>query len=468
MNTLPLFFNVQNRRCLLVGGGEIATRRAKAMISAGAVVDLIAPRIDPRLHDHITACGGQIAERVWQSEDHVTDYALVVVATNDPETDIMVASLAREKGIPVNVATRPRLSTVSFPGIIDRDPLTIAVSSGSASPLLAKLLRERIDALIPTGYGLLSALMGKFRHAVKKKIPHPDARKRFWERILTGNVAESIFSGNPDAAETLLQRELLNDPTEIPNGEAYLIGAGPGDPELLTFRAWRLLQQSDVVLYDRLVSERILNLINPDAEMIYVGKQRANHTVSQQDINRLLVQYADSGRRVARLKGGDPFIFGRGGEEIELLAEHRIPFQVVPGVTAAAGCAAYSGIPLTHRDHAQSVRFVTGQLRDGSVNLPWEQLAQPGQTVVFYMGLNGLPIISEQLLQAGMPPGMPAALIEQGTMPSQKIHHGTISDLPALLAARNVRPPTLLIVGSVVSLHHKLRWFHPPEAHPSS
>ncbi len=439
----------------------MATRRADAMFEAGAIVDIIAPSIEPSLRERAKATGGRIAERLWQTDDQSEHHVLVIAATDNPVTNAAVAFVAHDKGIPVHVVTSAELSTITFPYVIDRDPLTVAVSSGSASPLLAKILGERIDALIPVGYGLLSTLISKFRHSVRKKIRIPEARKRFWERILTGNVAECIFSGNPDAAEALLTYELENHHDNIPTGEAYLIGAGPGDPDLLTFRAWRLLQQSEVVLYDRLVSERILGLINPEAEMVYVGKQRAKHAVPQNEINHALVQYALSGRRVARLKGGDPFIFGRGGEEIELLANHQIPFQVVPGITAASGCASYSGIPLTHRDHAQSVRFVTGQLRDGSVSLPWDQLVHPGQTVVIYMGLKGLPIISEKLMEAGMHPDMPVALIEHGTMPSQKIHCATIASMPTILGALKIRPPTILIVGTVVTLHQKLHWFHP-------
>ena len=432
------------------------------MLGAGAVVDVVATDIDPALRSKVEAAGGRIVERPWQAGDRADDHVLVVAATDDPGVNAAVAAMARDRGVPVNVATDAGQSDIAFPSIIHRDPLTVAVSSGSASPLLAKLLGERIDALIPAGYGFLAGLVGRYRSAVRKRFAHAGDRKRFWERALTGNVAESVFSGNPGLAEALLQRELAKAPDDSPGGEAYLIGAGPGDPDLLTFRAWRLLQQSEVVLYDRLVSERILDLINPEAEMIYVGKRRAHHAVPQPNINHLLVEHARRGRRVARLKGGDPFIFGRGGEEIELLARHRVPFQVVPGVTAAAGCACYSGIPLTHRDHAQSVRFVTGQLRDGSVDLPWDQLVQPSQTVVIYMGLKGLPVISERLVAAGMDSGMPAALIEQGTMPTQKVHCATIGTLPQMIAGQDVQPPTLLIIGTVVALHRTLNWFEPP------
>ncbi len=461
MKLLPLFFDLRGRHCLVVGGGRIAARRVESLLQSAAVPDLVAPEIAQDLARPIEAAGGTISRREWKPEDVRREHVLVVAATNDPDTNRAVAACARQHGIPVNLATDAANSDFTFPGVIERDPFTVAISSGSASPLLARLLGQRINALVPASYGQLAELVRRYRDVVRTRFNDPAARNRFWERILTGSVAEHVFAGNAGAAERLLKRYLAAAHDDETRGEVYLIGAGPGDPDLLTFRAWRLLQQSDVVLYDRLVSQRILELINRDAEMVYVGKRRASHAVPQGDINRLLIEHARAGRRVARLKGGDPFIFGRGGEEIERLAENQVPFQVVPGITAASGCASYSGIPLTHRDHAQSVRFVTGQLRDGSVDLPWEQLVQPRQTVVIYMGLSGLPRIAQGLMGAGMDPDMPAALIEQGTTPSQKVHASTISALPSEVERLDVRAPTLVIVGSVVRLHHKLSWFEP-------
>ncbi len=399
--------------------------------------------------------------RPWQFGDIQAPYKFVIAATNDHNVNALIAEECKTLGVLVNVITDSRLSDIAFPSVIERDPLTIAVSSGSTSPILARLLGERIDALIPAGYGKLAGLVGRYRHSVRQTLKNPRQRKLFWEKVLTGNVAESIFSGNQANAEALLNQALAAPASALTIGEVYLIGAGPGDPDLLTFRAYRLLQQAEIVLYDRLVSGQILEQIHPDTEKIYVGKQRSNHSVPQQDINQRLVDFALQGKRVARLKGGDPFIFGRGGEEIELLAGHKIPFQVVPGITAASGCASYSGIPLTHRDHAQSVRFVTGQLQDGSVELPWEQLVAPRQTIVIYMGLNGLPVISENLIKHGMNPAMPAAMIEQGTTLDQKIHCSTVSQLPGIVEKLPVKPPTLLIIGTVVSLHDSLNWFQP-------
>jgi uroporphyrin-III C-methyltransferase/precorrin-2 dehydrogenase/sirohydrochlorin ferrochelatase len=464
VKNLPVLLDVSDKTCLIVGGGRIATRRAKGIASAGIRINVVAEQLDNRLQKLCEDSGGLVSIASWQKSDIHADYVFVIAATDNHKVNRDIAAACHELGVAVNVSSDHSLSDIAFPTVIDRDPINISVSSGSASPILAKLLAGRIDSIVPAGYGRLAELVTSYRAKVNEVIQDPAQRKLFWERVLTGNVAESIFSGNADAAEKLLLKTLNQETGELARGEVYLIGAGPGDPDLLTFRAYRLLQQSEVVLYDRLVSDRILEQINPEAEMIYVGKKRASHSMLQGDINQTLVTHAKQGKRVARLKGGDPFIFGRGGEEIELLAENRIPFQVVPGITAASGCACYSGIPLTHRDHAQSVRFVTGQLKDGTVDLPWDQLVAPDQTVVIYMGLVGLPIISSKLMENGLDPDTPAAMIEQGTTLDQKIHCSTIEKLPAIIAALPVQAPTLMIIGSVVTLHESLKWFQPPES----
>lgn len=459
MKYLPLHHNFTGRRCLVIGGGPVAAKRAARVIEAGGRVDVIATDAGDDLKNRVEAAGGTVALRPFAPGDVGPRYALVVAATDDCEVNRRVAAEAGRRGIAVNVADDARRCDVVFPLIIDRDPVTITVASGAASPTLTRLLGQRIHSLVPSGYGELARLVGRFRKQAQAKIPNTAERIRFWENILQGVVAESVFSGKPAEAARLLTRALESPRASQALGEVYLIGAGPGDPDLLTLRAFRLLQQADVVLYDRLVAPQILEMLGADTERIYVGKRRADHSVPQRGINRMLSDYARQGRRVARLKGGDPFIFGRGGEEIEHLAGQGIPFQVIPGITAASGCASYAGIPLTHRDHAQSVRFVTGQLQDGSVNLDWESLVAPGQTLVFYMSLNGLPIICEKLLAFGLTPGLPVALVEKGTTLQQKVHVSTLGEMRSVLECNEVRAPTIFIAGSVVSLRRSLDWF---------
>ena len=352
-----------------------------------------------------------------------------------------------------------------LPSIVDRSPIVVAVSSGGASPVLARLLRAKLETLIPATYGRLAELAASFREQVKNKIEGLAERRVFWEKILQGPVAEMVFAGKDKAAREALQTALDKPGTDAPTqGEVYLVGAGPGDPDLLTFRALRLMQQADVVLHDRLVSPEILDLVRREAERIYVGKRRALHTVRQEEINQRLVELAKEGKRVLRLKGGDPFIFGRGGEEIATLAEEGIPFQVVPGITAANGCAAYAGIPLTHRDYAQSCVFVTGHLKDDSLDLNWDALAQPQQTIVVYMGLVGVDRLCHELIAHGLNADLPAALIQQGTTRQQRVFIGTLQTLPEIVARSEVHAPTLIIIGEVVKLRDKLTWFEPGAA----
>jgi uroporphyrin-III C-methyltransferase/precorrin-2 dehydrogenase/sirohydrochlorin ferrochelatase len=365
--------------------------------------------------------------------------------------------------MPVNVVDSPQLCSVIFPAIVDRSPLVIAVSSGGDAPVLARLIRARIETWIPAAYGQLAGLAKQFRAQVKAKFSNVQQRRVFWEETFQGPIAEQALAGRSAEAARLLSEKLAGAaPRAL--GEVYLVGAGPGDPDLLTFRALRLMQQADVVLYDRLVAPAIIDLCRRDADRIYVGKQRSEHAVPQEQINQKLVTLAKEGKRVLRLKGGDPFIFGRGGEEIEELAANGVPFQVVPGITAASGCAAYAGIPLTHRDHAQSVRFVTGHLKDGSCDLPWAELAAPAQTLVFYMGLVGLPVICQQLIAHGRSADTPAALVQQGTTTNQRVFTGTLETLAQRIAQEQVQAPTLLIVGEVVQLREKLAWFEGAQA----
>ncbi|MFG0498253.1 uroporphyrinogen-III C-methyltransferase [Pseudomonas putida] len=457
MDYLPLFHKLQGGRVLVVGGGEIALRKARLLADAGGVLRVVAPDVDGQLAALAREGGGEVLMRGYRAADLV-GCRLVIAATDDPGLNAQVSADAQALSLPVNVVDAPALCTVIFPAIVDRSPLVIAVSSGGDAPVLARLIRAKLEAWIPSAYGELAGLAARFRHKVKSLYPDVNQRRGFWETVFQGPIAERQLAGQGAEAERLLQAMVDGAPVQQ-GGEVYLVGAGPGDPDLLTFRALRLMQQADVVLYDRLVAPAIIDMCRRDAERIYVGKRRADHSVPQDQINRLLVDLARQGKRVLRLKGGDPFIFGRGGEEIEELAEHGIPFQVVPGITAASGCSAYGGIPLTHRDYAQSVRFVTGHLKDGTSNLPWNDLVAPAQTLVFYMGLVGLPTICAELIRHGRAASTPAALVQQGTTRNQRVFTGTLADLPDLVAQHEVHAPTLVIVGEVVQLRDKLAWF---------
>jgi len=452
--------NVDGKTCLVVGGGNVALRRATRIVDAGGMVDVVANTCLPELAILVSRCNGEFQQKDFQDGDLGDKYLLVVAATNQRKVNRQIAEQCKLKGILVNVVDDASECDVIFPTIVDRDPILVAISSGGASPQFSKLLRDRINTFIPNGYGRLAELFGRYRKRVTTKIAGARNREIFWNKVIHGHIAESALSGNLEYAETKLKNAIDNHKNFQVAGEVYLIGAGPGDPDLLTLRAFRLLQQAEIILYDRLVSPEILARLDEDKELIYVGKQRDSHTLPQKEINSLLIRYATDGKKVARLKGGDPFIFGRGGEEIEDLAAQNIPFQVIPGITAASGCASYAGIPLTHRDHAQSVRFVTGQLKNGTVDLNWRELVAPDQTLVFYMGLQGISIICHNLIEHGSPADTPAALIEKGTTMDQKVYISTLGGLPDLLESTEVHAPTLTIVGTVVNLHSKLEWFN--------
>lgn len=459
MDFLPLFFDLKQRRCLLVGGGVVAQRKAALLARAGAEIIAVAPAFSAELTRLVSASGGQLLS----GDYHVgllTEMALVVAATDDDAVNRQVHADAMARQIPVNVVDSPELCSFIFPSIVDRSPILVAVSSGGQSPVLARLLRARLETLIPSSFGRLGQLAGRFRERVKQRFDSLRERRQFWERVLQGTVAEKVASGRDDEAEALMAALLSDEAANTPAvGEVYLVGAGPGDPELLTFKALRLMQQADVILYDRLVSEPVMALCRVDAERIYVGKERSNHAVPQEDINQLLVTLAQQGKRVLRLKGGDPFIFGRGGEELELLAAAGVPFQVVPGITAASACSTAAGIPLTHRGYAQSVKFVTGQLKNRSAELNWAELVHPNQTIVFYMGLHRLGHLCEQLVAHGKPATTPVALVQQGGTEHQRVLTGTLATIAALNEEAQLQPPSLIIVGEVVALHHQLAWY---------
>ncbi|WP_020395020.1 siroheme synthase CysG [Thiolinea disciformis] len=462
MERFPIFLCLKDRLCVVVGAGQVALRKAQALVKSGARLQIIAPDLAPEMQELIVQHPTQIKylARTFSPND-LNQAFLIIAATNNRAVNREIAQLAHERNLLVNVVDNTKACSFIVPSVVNRDPVQIAVSTGGASPVLARQIRMKLETMIPSSCGELATITEEYRDTVKQRFADPEQRKHFWEQTLRGPFAELVYAGNTQAARQMLDAMLANPSAEPSVGEVYLVGAGPGDPDLLTFRALRLMQQADVVVYDRLVAKSILNMASQDAERIYVGKEKANHVVRQEKINDLLVDLAKQGKRVLRLKGGDPFIFGRGGEEIETLAENGIPFQVVPGVTAASGCASYAGIPLTHRDYAQSCTFATGHLKDGTIDLDWEKLAQPRQTVVFYMGLTGIQVISKQLVAHGMSPETPAALVEQGTTRNQRVHIGTLATLPSLVSERAVRAPTLTIVGDVVRLHEKLHWYQP-------
>lgn len=492
MNTFPLFFKLDNRKVLIVGGGDVALRKADLLSRAGAAITIVAPSICDELHALLSNEKHTLIYENYNKK-YMQGARVIIAGTDDEALNHQIHADATALNIPVNVVDTPHLCDFIFPAIVDRNPIVIGISSNGKAPVLARLLRARLETLIPQGYGKLAKLAGEFRSEVKNKIPTLTGRRQFWERAFEGKVSELIFAGNETEATAQLQKDLAETATKIANqhsddtevatnsaanldnqdtdsdisnkgenpvGEVYIEGAGPGDPELLTFKALRLMQQADIVFYDALVSPQVLDLCRRDADKVFVGKKRSNHAVAQLGINELLINEAKKGRRVVRLKGGDPFIFGRGGEEIESLRAHGVPYQVVPGITAANAAASYAGIPLTHRDHSQSVRFVTGFLKAGVPNEKFENLLDTNETVVFYMGLHSLERLTEGLIEAGRSSETPIAIVSNASMPNQQVLTGTLASIVERQEQAQLPTPALLIMGNVVALHHDLAWYN--------
>ncbi|MGP5535231.1 uroporphyrinogen-III C-methyltransferase, partial [Psychrobacter celer] len=507
MNTFPLFFKLENRKVLIVGGGDVALRKADLLSRAGAAITILAPDISTEIQALLSDDKHELIYKNY-NKSYMTGARVIIAATDDETLNHQIHADATALNIPVNVVDTPHLCDFIFPAIVDRNPIIIGISSNGKAPVLARLLRARLETLIPQGYGKLAKLAGEFRSEVKRKIPTLTGRRQFWERAFEGQVSQLMFAGNEREATAQLKADLestvaaledsanhspatttsqhsqshsteslsANAPvatdklttTQHNNinqaqaavGEVYIVGAGPGDPELLTFKALRLMQQADIVYYDALVSPQVLDLCRRDADKVFVGKKRSNHAVAQLGINELLINSAKQGRRVVRLKGGDPFIFGRGGEEIESLRAHEVPYQVVPGITAANAAASYAGIPLTHRDHSQSVRFVTGFLKAGAPNEKFENLLDTNETVVFYMGLHSLARLTTGLINAGRSPETPIAIVSNASMPNQQVLTGTLESIVALQEQNQLPTPALLIMGDVVALHDDLAWYN--------
>ncbi len=453
MQSFPLFMTLQDRRVLVVGGTEAAARKAELLLSAGARVTLIADTVVGSIAQLIGEGCISWAGRGFDDDDLV-GMSLVIVATDDAAVQARVSCAAQQRCVPVNVVDRPALSSFIMPAIVDRAPITIAISTGGSAPALARRLRAEIERAMPAAVGRLARFAEIFRDQVRRTLDRPRDRRRFWDRVFAGPIGELALAGDEIGARRELIRLLDNARNESGPavGMVHLVGAGPGDPDLLTMKAHRLLQRADVVVYDRLVSPEVLGMARRDAERIYVGKRRGQHCMKQAEINDCLVSLARTGKSVVRLKGGDPFVFGRGGEEVEALVQAGVAVEVVPGVTAALGCAASADIPLTHRDHAQACVFVTGHLKDGKVALDWPMLARPRQTVVIYMGVETLPVIAGQLMGHGLPAATPVALIENGTTARERRVVGTLATIERQAMQARLQGPTLFMVGEVVGL----------------
>ena len=461
MKYFPFFLQLDQLPCLIVGGGSVAERKLDLLIKAKADITVISLEFSDYILDLAKTHNIRCVKKEYTNKIlEENKYNFVISATNDVSLNERVAKDCKKYNIIVNVVDQPEICDFIFPSILERGDITVAVSTGGASPVLARVLRTKLETMVPGSYGKLAEIVSANRIKVREKMERFSSNKIFWEKMLNGKFLELVLSGKTDEAKSFLDEQIENFDEDIANqGEVYLVGAGPGDPDLLTFKALRLMQQADIALYDRLVHPSIVDLIRRDATKIYVGKERDNHVVRQEEINELLVKYAKEGKKVLRLKGGDPFIFGRGGEEIETLADEKVAFQVVPGITSASGCSTYSGIPLTHRDYAQSCIFVTGHLKKGKLELDWEKLIQENQTIVFYMGLVSIDIICEQLIQHGLSELTPCALIQQGTTNTQKEYISILKDMPTVVKTKKPKAPTIFIIGGVVALRDKLKWY---------
>ncbi|WP_439236245.1 siroheme synthase CysG [Lonepinella koalarum] len=456
MNYFPFFAELKNRPVLVVGGGDVALRKIELLLRANAKVLVVAKELHSAVKILQDSAKITLIAQEFQ-ENQLDNVYLVIAATDDTALNKRIFQAAESKCRLVNVVDEQEHCNFIFPSIIDRNPVQIAISSGGAAPVLIRLLREKLEALLPKNIGVMAAIAQRFRGVVKSRFPHITQRRRFWEKLFQSADFQRLTDNERiQQAEDFVNKTLHQD--NLPRvGEVSLVGAGPGDAGLLTLKGLQRIQQADVVLYDALVSEQVLDLVRRDADKISVGKRAGNHSVQQEETNRLLVKYAKQGKRVVRLKGGDPFVFGRGGEELEVLKEAGIAFEVVPGITAALGATAYAGIPLTHRDHAQTTMFITGHTKPDGKNLTWNTLAQGNQTLAVYMGTIKAAELAEQLQAHGRKPDTPVAVISHGSLPTQQIFAGELRDLPKL--AENAASPALIVVGETVALQSKLAWF---------
>ncbi len=454
MEFLPIFLDLKGQKVVIVGGGRIASRKAALVHSAGAEIVVVSPRCGEAMHTWLA----ENQRCSWVEADfavpHLEGASLVIAATDLAEVNHAVYDAAKARGLPVNVADQPHLCSFILPAIVDRSPAVIAISTGGRSPILARYLKAKLEQFLPFGVGTITGLLGRWREGVKHAIVDEQSRKRFWERLIDGPIGEAALSGHTEKADAMIATALQSHAES--SGKVYIIGAGPGNPELLTIRAQRLLQRADVVLYDRLVGREILSLCRREARLIFVGKRASLHYKTQAQTEALMVKLAKQGLRVARLKGGDPFVFGRGGEECQTLRAEGIDYEVVPGISAANGASAYAGIPLTHRDHTHGVSYVSGDAIASPVLC--KALVASAQTLVVYMGLSKAAELAANLQTAGMSAEMPVAVVSAGTTVAQQTLVSTLDHLEQDIRAAHLPSPALLIVGSVVSLRAQLNW----------
>ncbi len=464
MRYFPTFFDLAGKPCLVVGGGERATQKIRLLRRAGALVTVVTRGPIEEI-ERLAAKGEVEIRRRGFVEGDLRDRVLAIGAAGDDDLDLRLCEAAKRRGVPVNIVDRPALSSFTVPAMVDRDPVLVAISSAGTAPVLARKLRARIEALLPARLGRLARLAESFRGAVKALHDGGTARRRFWEEFFDGSIADDVLAGRESKArEKTLALVNRRSPRRRVDGTVAIVGAGPGDPDLLTLRAANLLQDAEVIVYDNLVGAEILDRARRDAQRIYAGKSRGAHAKSQDEINALLRDLAQARKRVVRLKGGDPFIFGRGGEEVEYLRGHGIAVQVVPGITAAVACGASAGIPLTHRDHAAAVTFVTGHGKDGEPDLDWAALARSRHSLVVYMGVATAPRTAQRLIEHGLDAATPVAVVENGTRADERILSGTLGGLPALMEEQAVTGPAIIVIGEVARHAEAAREFTQPRA----
>ena len=457
MENFPIFINIDQKPVTIFGGGDIALRKAILLIKARPLLTVIAKDFSEEFKDFIDKNKIAFVQKSYEASD-IRSQVLIVAATNDKRVNKSISNISQANRIPVNVVDQPDLCSFTMGSIVERDALVVSISSGGKAPVLERMIRQTLESLIPSHYSKLVNFAGSIRGLVKKRITHMEKRREFWEYFFEDTLIQKIANSKkkfrPQDIDALIKRRLKKV-----DGEVYLVGAGPGDKDLLTLRALQLMQKCDVCIYDNLVSSDVLEMVRRDADMIYAGKKRDQHTLEQSKINELLIELAMKGKRVLRLKGGDPFIFGRGGEEIEGLMKKNITFQVVPGISAANGVSSYSGIPLTHRDHAQSCLFLTGHFKEGIISFDWPKLIAEKQTVVIYMGLLSLQEMKKNLIKYGMSKNMPVAVVQSGTTQSQKVVIGQLRNISSKVNKARLKSPALIIIGTVVELRKGLNWF---------